>query len=57
MIVKIMFFDDAATGFLRVREPVGTALILALALFVSPLGYLAIPVLDRATLAAAAVLF
>ncbi len=57
MIVKIMFFDDAAEGFLRVREPVGTGLILVLALFVSPIGYLAIPVLDRATLAAAAVLF
>jgi NADH-quinone oxidoreductase subunit N len=57
MIVKLMYFDEPAPAFLRYREPVGAALILAAALFVSPLGYLAIPVLDRATLAAAAVLF
>jgi len=36
---------------------IGAALILASALFVSPLGYLAIPALDRATEAAAAALF
>ena len=52
-----MYFDDPAPAFSRFREPVGAALILVSALFVSPLGYLAIPVLDRATLAAAAVLF
>jgi NADH-quinone oxidoreductase subunit N len=57
MIVKLMYFDEAAPAFLRYREPVGAALILLAALFVSPLGYLAIPMLDRATLAAAAVLF
>ena len=57
MIVKLMYFDDPAPAFSRFREPVGAALILVSALFVSPLGYLAIPVLDRATLAAAAVLF
>ena len=57
MIVKLMYFDDPAPAFGEAREPVGAALILASALFVSPLGYLAIPVLDRATLAAAAVLF
>ena len=57
MIVKIMYFDEAAPPFLRFREPVGAALILIAALFVSPLGYLTIRVLDRATLAAAASLF
>jgi NADH-quinone oxidoreductase subunit N len=57
MIVKLMYFDDPAPAFSRFREPVGASLILVSALFVSPLGYLAIPVLDRATLAAAAVLF
>ena len=57
MIVKLMYFDDPAPAFARFREPVGAALIFVSALFVSPLGYLAIPVLDRATLAAAAVLF
>ena len=57
MIVKLMFFDDPAPAYGEPREPIGAALILVAALFVSPLGYLAIPVLDRATLAAAAVLF
>ena len=57
MIVKLMYFDEPAPAFGEPREPVGAALILISALFVSPLGYLAIPVLDRATLAAAAVLF
>jgi NADH-quinone oxidoreductase subunit N len=52
-----MYFDEAAPPFLRFREPVGAALILIAALFVSPLGYLTIRVLDRATLAAAASLF
>jgi len=57
MIVKLMFFDEPAPAFGQTREPIGAALILTSALFVSPLGYLAIPVLDRATLAAAAALF
>ena len=57
MIVKLMYFDEPAPAFLRFREPVGAALILVAALFVSPLGYLTIRVLDRATLAAAASLF
>jgi NADH-quinone oxidoreductase subunit N len=57
MIVKLMFFDEPAPAYGSTREPVTAALILASALFVSPLGYLAIPVLDRATLAAAASLF
>jgi NADH-quinone oxidoreductase subunit N len=57
MIVKLMYFDEPAPAFLRFNEPVGAALIAASALFVSPLGYLAIPALDHATRAAAAVLF
>jgi NADH-quinone oxidoreductase subunit N len=57
MIVKLMYFDEGAPDFERAREPVGAALILASALFVSPLGYLAIPALDQATEAAAAALF
>jgi NADH-quinone oxidoreductase subunit N len=57
MIVKVMYMDEPAPAFARTREPVGAALILAAALFVSPLGYLAIPALDRATNAAAGALF
>jgi len=57
MIVKLMFFDEAAPAFAWTREPVGAGLILASALFVSPLGYLAIPTLGHATEVAAASLF
>ena len=57
MIVKVMYMDEPAPEFARTREPVGTALIFAAALFVSPLGYLAIPALDRATNLAAGALF
>ncbi len=57
MIVKLMYFDEPAPAFAETREPVGAGLILVSALFVSPLGYLLIPALDRATLAAAAALF
>ena len=57
MIVKLMYFDEPAPAFAETREPVGAGLILATALFVSPLGYFAIPVLDRATLVAATSLF
>ena len=41
MIVKLMYFDEPAPAFAETKEPVGAALILAAALFVSPLGYLA----------------
>ena len=41
MIVKLMYFDEPAPAFAETKEPVGAALILASALFVSPLGYLA----------------
>ncbi len=57
MIVKVMYMDEPAPAFAPTREPVGAGLILAAALFVSPLGYLAIPWLDRATLVAAGSLF
>ncbi|HEV2866225.1 MAG TPA: NADH-quinone oxidoreductase subunit N, partial [Allosphingosinicella sp.] len=57
MIVKVMFMDEPAPAYARTREPVGTLLILAAALFVSPLGYLSIPMLDHATAAAAGALF
>ena len=53
-IVKIMYFDEAAPAFSRVREPVAGALILLAALAVSPLGYLTIPYLDAITNEAAA---
>jgi NADH-quinone oxidoreductase subunit N len=57
MIVKKMYFDEPAPAFAETREPVGAGLILASALFVSPLGYLAIPALDAATRTAAQALF
>ena len=57
MIVKVMYMDEPAPAFAETREPVGAGLIFASALFVSPLGYLTIPWLDRATLAAAGSLF
>ena len=57
MIVKLMYFDEPAPAFAATREPVGTFLILASALFVSPLGYLAWGGLDAATQTAAWSLF
>ena len=56
-IVKIMYFDEAAPAYEKRAEPVGTVLILAAALFVSPLGYLAIPYLDAVSRNAAGSLF
>jgi NADH-quinone oxidoreductase subunit N len=56
-IVKIMYFDDPAPAYEPTKEPVGTALILASALFVSPLGYLAIPLIDTWSRNAAGSLF
>jgi len=41
-IVKVMYFDDPAASYGRVRQPIQGALILLSALFVSPLGYLLI---------------
>jgi NADH-quinone oxidoreductase subunit N len=57
MIVKLMYFDEPAPAFAAPRDRVGGALILASALFVSPLGYLAWGSLDVATQAAAQSLF
>ncbi|MDP8995354.1 MAG: NADH-quinone oxidoreductase subunit N, partial [Pseudomonadota bacterium] len=52
-----MYFDEPAPAYERTAEPVGTALILASALFVSPVGYLAIPALDTLSRSAAGALF
>ena len=57
MIVKLMYFDEPAPAFAKTRDRVGGALILASALFVSPLGYLAWNYLDLATQNAAQALF
>jgi NADH-quinone oxidoreductase subunit N len=56
-IVKIMYFDDPAPAYERRGDHVGTALILLSALFVSPLGYFAIPFLDLLSRNAAGSLF
>jgi len=56
-IVKLIYFDEPAPAFAETREPVGSALIFASALFVSPLGYLAIPWLGAAATNAAQALF
>jgi NADH-quinone oxidoreductase subunit N len=56
-IVKLIYFDEPAPAFAETKEPVGTALICASALFVSPLGYLAIPWLGAAATNAAQALF
>lgn len=57
MIVKLVYFDEPAPAFSEAREPIGAGLILASAVFVSPLGYLAIPALSAATQNAANSLF
>jgi NADH-quinone oxidoreductase subunit N len=57
MIVKVMYFDEPAPAFAETKEPVGAAIILLLALFVSPLGYLAWGPLEAATRNAAQALF
>jgi NADH-quinone oxidoreductase subunit N len=57
-IVKIMYFDDPAPAFAPVRaEPVATGVMIAAALFVSPLGYFTIPLIDAAAQNAARALF
>ena len=57
MIVKTIYFDDPAPAYERSPARVEGVLILLAALFVSPLGYLSIPLLDAATLNAAGALF
>jgi NADH-quinone oxidoreductase subunit N len=56
-IVKLIYFDEPAPAYAETKEPVGSALIFASAVFVSPLGYLAIPWLGQAAANAAQALF
>ncbi|MDP9414919.1 MAG: NADH-quinone oxidoreductase subunit N, partial [Pseudomonadota bacterium] len=56
-IVKTMYFDDPAPAYEPSSDPLGGALIMASALFVSPLGYFSIPLIDRAAQNAAGSLF
>ena len=56
-IIKTMYFDDPAPAYERRRDPIGGALIVAAALFVSPLGYFSIPFIDSAAQNAARALF
>jgi NADH-quinone oxidoreductase subunit N len=56
-IVKVMYMDEAAPAFARVREPVQGALIFLAALLISPLGYLLIGPLQSLTDRAAASIF
>src|SRR5439155_5782871 len=48
-IVKVMYMDEPAAPYARVREPVQGALILLAAIFVSPIGYLLIQPLQTLT--------
>ncbi len=56
-VVKIIFFDDPAGEIVHTGHKTETAIIAALALIVSPLGYLTIPLLAPVTVSAAAALF
>jgi NADH-quinone oxidoreductase subunit N len=56
-IVKVMFFDEPAAPYARLREPIQGLLILASALLVSPLGYLLAGPLADASNSAARALF
>jgi NADH-quinone oxidoreductase subunit N len=56
-IVKVMYFDEPAAPYGRVREPVQGALILLAALVISPLGYLLIAPLQALTDKAAGSIF
>ncbi|MFM7027423.1 MAG: NADH-quinone oxidoreductase subunit NuoN [Chakrabartia sp.] len=56
-IVKIMYFDEPSAEFAPVGSPVENGVIALSALAVSPLGYLAIPMLGAATAVAAKALF
>ena len=56
-IIKIMYFDEPAPAYEKSRDRLEGALIFVAALFVSPLGYFSIPLLDAATLNAAGSLF
>jgi NADH-quinone oxidoreductase subunit N len=56
-IVKVMFMDEPAAAYARVRQPVQGLLILLAALIVSPLGYLLIGPLGALSSRAAGSLF
>ncbi|WP_375395935.1 NADH-quinone oxidoreductase subunit NuoN [uncultured Sphingomonas sp.] len=56
-VVKTMYFDDPAPAFAAVENKVEGGLIAIAALFVSPFGYLAIPLLGGWTMVAARSLF
>ncbi|HKC03271.1 MAG TPA: NADH-quinone oxidoreductase subunit NuoN [Sphingomicrobium sp.] len=56
-IVKVMYFDEPAAAYGRVREPVQGLLILIAALIVSPFGYLLIGPLQALTDKAAGSIF
>jgi NADH-quinone oxidoreductase subunit N len=56
-IVKVMYMDEPAAPYARVREPVQGALVLLAAIAVSPLGYLLIGPLGALTDKAAGSLF
>jgi NADH-quinone oxidoreductase subunit N len=56
-VVKIMYFDEPAPEYARVREPVEGVLMFAAALAVSPIGYLLIGPLGALTDRAAGTLF
>src|SRR5690348_9936396 len=56
-IIKVMFMDEPARPYARVREPVQGALVLVAAVIISPLGYLLIGPLGSITDRAAAALF
>ena len=56
-IVKTMYFDDPAPAFAAPDNRIEGGLIAVSAVLVSPLGYLAIPLLGAASLTAARALF
>ena len=56
-IVKVMYFDEPAAPYARVRQPLQGALILIAALIVSPFGYLLIGPLQALTDKAAGSIF
>ncbi len=56
-VVKTMYFDDPATAFPPMDNRVEGGLIAVAAVFISPFGYLAIPLLGAWTMAAARSLF
>ncbi|TFI56760.1 NADH-quinone oxidoreductase subunit NuoN [Sphingomonas parva] len=56
-IIKTMYFDEPAPAYARSHDVPQTVLIAAAALFVSPLGYLAIPLIQPLAANAASALF